>query len=295
MNEERKYYIYGYIRLDTNSYFYIGKGSHDRWKCTYDRSEHFKNILNKVDCVVEIIYDNLTEKEAYELESSLIEDLVFNEGYSLEVKDFKRENNETHLVNQTWGGEGASGRTYIPSEETRQKMHDKYKGNLPVDKNGVPIYHHGISEEGEKRRKEKHQWNIENNPNYGMRGKHHTEETKQKLRETHTGRKCNLTEEELKQRGQKIKEIRTENNSYGCKDETKEKIRKTLTGKMTGSKNATSIPIICIDTGEIFDCCREACKKYNLCPGNLSKCLKQGKRIKGLLFIYLSDYNANND
>lgn len=286
MDEERKYYIYGYIRLDTNTYFYIGKGSNDRWKCLYDRSEHFKNIINKVDCVVEILYDNLTEKEAYELENALIEDLVFNESYSIETKEFKQRD-DCHLVNQTWGGEGASGRAYIPNETTKQKLSDKYKGKVPVNGDGVPLHQLGKSEEGEKRRMERHKWNIENNPNYGMRGKHHTEESKQKIREKHTGRKSTLSEEELKQRGQKIKEIRENNNSYGCKDETKKKISETLKGKMTGVNNPTSKRIVCIDTGEIFDCCRDACKKYDLCPGNLSRCLKEGKRIKGLLFNYI--------
>ena len=83
------------------------------------------------------------------------------------------------------------------------------------------------------------------------------------------------------------KEIRENNNSYGCKDETKKKISETLKGKMTGANNPTSKRIVCIDTGEIFDCCRDACKKYDLCPGNLSRCLKEGKRIKGLLFNYI--------
>lgn len=26
----KNYYVYGYIRLDTNTYFYIGKGKDDR-------------------------------------------------------------------------------------------------------------------------------------------------------------------------------------------------------------------------------------------------------------------------
>ena len=38
------YYIYGYIRLDTNTYFYIGKGKGNRYKRIDIRSLHFKNI-----------------------------------------------------------------------------------------------------------------------------------------------------------------------------------------------------------------------------------------------------------
>ena len=92
MEDERRYYVYGYIRLDTNSYFYIGKGTGIRYKRIDLRSNHFKNIINKVDCVVEIIKDNLTEKEALELECELIQQLVFEEGYTMEFDDYKDKN-----------------------------------------------------------------------------------------------------------------------------------------------------------------------------------------------------------
>ena len=48
--EERKYYVYGYIRLDTNTYFYIGKGCKNRLYRLEDRNKHFLNIVNKVQC-----------------------------------------------------------------------------------------------------------------------------------------------------------------------------------------------------------------------------------------------------
>ena len=46
--EERKYYVYGYIRLDTNSYFYIGKGKDNRYLRLDNRKSHFMNIFNNV-------------------------------------------------------------------------------------------------------------------------------------------------------------------------------------------------------------------------------------------------------
>lgn len=82
---ENKYYVYGYIRLDTNTYFYIGKGKNNRYLNIDNRSNHFKNILNKTNCVVEILYKNLTEKEAFQLEMDTIDDLVFNEGYGIDI------------------------------------------------------------------------------------------------------------------------------------------------------------------------------------------------------------------
>ena len=260
--EERKYYVYGYIRLDTNTYFYIGKGKNNRWKSS-QRNDWFKRIMNKCQCVCEILYDNLTEEEAFQLEEDTIYDLVFNEGYGINIKGI--ENEDYYLINSTWGGEGASGRKYIPSKETLEKIS---KANII---------------------------NSKNNPNYGMKGKNHTEESKQKMREGHLGSSPNMTEEDKKLRGEKIKEIRMENGSYGHSQETKDKISESLKGKMTGSKNGNSKQIICITTGEIFECSRDACKKYNLQPANLCRALKNHKQIKGLLFIYLKDYNTNND
>ena len=48
------FYVYGYIRLDTNTYFYIGKGHNNRWCRLDNRKAHFINILNITDVAVEI-------------------------------------------------------------------------------------------------------------------------------------------------------------------------------------------------------------------------------------------------
>lgn len=118
---ENKYYVYGYIRLDTNTYFYIGKGKDNRYLRLDNRKQHFMSILNKVECVVEILYDNLTEDEAFQLEVDTIYDLVFNEGYSIDIKGIKKNTNGCHLVNCTWGGEGTSGLSIKQSQETIDK------------------------------------------------------------------------------------------------------------------------------------------------------------------------------
>ena len=162
MEDERRYYVYGYIRLDTNSYFYIGKGTGIRYKRIDLRSNHFKNIINKVDCVVEIIKDNLTETEALELECELIQQLVFEEGYTIEFDDYedKNKNGMNHLVNNTYGGEGISG--YRHTDETKKKC-----------------VHYG-----------------EENGMYGMRGelsphygKHYSDEHKEKIKMNNPRRK----------------------------------------------------------------------------------------------------------
>ena len=50
--EENIYYVYAYIRLDTNTYFYIGKGKNNSYLRLDNRKKNFINIYNKVYCVV---------------------------------------------------------------------------------------------------------------------------------------------------------------------------------------------------------------------------------------------------
>lgn len=115
-----KYYVYIYYRLDTNEPFYIGKGCRNRWKVLDKRNEHFKRIANKYPIVVEIYKDNLTDEEASGIECYIIDKLVFEYGFSIDIKNNEGNRSDFHLVNQTWGGEGSSG--CIPSMETRLKM-----------------------------------------------------------------------------------------------------------------------------------------------------------------------------
>ena len=137
---KKEYYVYGYIRLDTNTYFYIGKGKGIRYKRIDLRNKHFKNIINYTDCTVEIIKDNLTEKEALELEQDLIEQLVFEEGYSLEI-DKDRNEGFNHLVNCTYGGEGVSG--YKHTEDTIKKCIHYGEDNGMYGKKGELSPHYG--------------------------------------------------------------------------------------------------------------------------------------------------------
>ena len=122
-----KYYVYEYWRLDNNTCFYVGKGSGNRCYNTRERSKHFKNILNKTECAVFIVADDLTEEEAYQIESYLIHSYVFEEGYGINCKGHETISGTPYLVNSTWGGEGCNGATM--SEETRQKLIKRNIGN----------------------------------------------------------------------------------------------------------------------------------------------------------------------
>jgi hypothetical protein len=101
------FYVYRHIRLDTNTPFYVGKGSKNRAWTTYSRNKYWHNIVNKFGYSIEIIKENLEENEALTWEINLIS-LYKQFGYC-----------ETNL---TVGGEGTSG--YRHSAETKQLLRE---------------------------------------------------------------------------------------------------------------------------------------------------------------------------
>lgn len=119
MAENRNYYVYGYVREDYESYFYIGKGTDYRYKETYGRSKYFNNITKNTKTYVVKIFEDLTEYEALELEKYAINYLIEHENYSIEIQGYKK-NKGKHLVNKTLGGEGISG--YRHNKENICKM-----------------------------------------------------------------------------------------------------------------------------------------------------------------------------
>jgi hypothetical protein len=97
-----KFFVYLHKRQTDGIVFYVGKGCRYRHKSKWNRSAHWHSTVNKHGYTIEIVKNGLTEKEAFELEISLIE----------KYKSDK-------LCNRTLGGEGASG--CLVSEETKQK------------------------------------------------------------------------------------------------------------------------------------------------------------------------------
>ena len=77
------YYVYEYIRLDTNEPFYVGKGKRGRWKDIKKRNEWFIKIVNKYDVAVHILHDNLEEDVALDLECWYINEYKYVIGYDL--------------------------------------------------------------------------------------------------------------------------------------------------------------------------------------------------------------------
>lgn len=147
-----------------------------------------------------------------------------------------RSNNPVYGYNSTLRGEGSSGR--IITEETRKKMSESQKERFqrPEEKEKLKLR----SKDKKPIPKRRERWK-------------HTEEEKKHLSEVLKGRKLS---EETKQ---KMKDGRQRENAhmYGKKhtEESKRKMSESRKGKKTGKDNPNSKPVICVETGEIFESC----------------------------------------
>ena len=106
-------YVYRHIRLDKNEPFYIGIGNNNIYRLTEKRGRNiiWKQIANKTNYEVEILFDDLTWKQACEKEIEFI-----NLYGRIDIKT-------GCLANMTNGGDcGTIGRKYIPSFEHKEKL-----------------------------------------------------------------------------------------------------------------------------------------------------------------------------
>lgn len=98
LDENPIYYVYEWIRLDTNEPFYVGKGKGDRAYNFNNRNYYFNNLIkelddNNIDYAVYLLHENLTEEVALQYEAYYIHIYDFEYGFD--------------LTNITWGGDGS--------------------------------------------------------------------------------------------------------------------------------------------------------------------------------------------
>ena len=95
-----------------------------------------------------------------------------------------------------------------------------------------------------------------------MSGKHHSEETKQKMREKAIGRV--ISEEQKKHHSE------------------------VMRGKMVGAKNHKSTAVICLNTGEVFETQSAAAQAKGVLQSKISLCCKgKSKHTHGYRWSYL--------
>lgn len=161
--------VYQHKRLDTNDIFYIGieldtdkrKALGKRSKIVSGRNKHWKNIVNKVGYDIDILFLNLTNQEAIEIEKYLIK------YYG------RRDLNTGNLVNLTDGGEGTT--NLVVSKET--KLKNAAAARITKNKKGKRNSLEQIIALAKF-----------NTGNKYCLGKKHSEETKKKISENQKGR-----------------------------------------------------------------------------------------------------------
>lgn len=119
------YYVYEHIRLDNNTCFYVGKG-HGKRAYVKKRNPHHDRIAEKHGMKVEIIANDLTEDEAYEIERETIKKYVFEEGYGIDIEGFRKDDDSPCLTNSTFGGDGSC--DMVHSKEWCEQHSNDMKG-----------------------------------------------------------------------------------------------------------------------------------------------------------------------
>ena len=143
-------YLYRHIRLDKNEVFYIGIADDNGYKRSmskYSRNKHWLSVVSKTDYEVEIVLDGLTKQEACEKEIEFI--TLYG----------RRDLKSGTLVNKTGGGEGSLKRVW--TKEQIESVTIKNKNKI-------------VSEKTKQKIKDSH---------VGMKGKSHTEKSKQIMME----------------------------------------------------------------------------------------------------------------
>lgn len=118
------FYVYLHYRISDGEVFYVGKGKGQRIVST-KRNRLWRNIAEKHGVRASIYKDNLSEEEAFQIESELI------------VRFGRIDNKSGCLANLTDGGEGMSG--HVRSSETIEKVRVKHIGRKLSDETKLKI------------------------------------------------------------------------------------------------------------------------------------------------------------
>lgn len=231
MYKINKFYVYEWIRLDTNEPFYVGKGQDDRcYKLKRGNNNHFNNIVRKIPTAVCILHNKLTEKDAFEYECWYINEYKYNIGYN--------------LVNITDGGEGAS-------VIGRYKNDKNPRARMVVCLNTNTIFN------CIKEAREHFQIVGKSNISGCCKGKFNycgKLENGERLVWRYYDDYINLDKIEISdliKKAQKSKRGKNHSN-YG--------------GKLSkrGGKHTNSKKVLCKTTNEVFNCIADAMRKYNI-------------------------------
>jgi len=210
--------VYFHIRKDTGVIFYVGIGNGQRPYDTSNRNKIWRSITSRSDYLVKIVHENVSWDEACKLEEHYIHEfgrIDLNTGTlanmtsggdgvsSMIISDEHRKKTSETIKNKIKNGEWITpmlgkkmpiteavkarfkkmSETYSPSEEHRQILSEKLKG----DGNGMwgkEPWNKGVELSDEHRQK------LKDN-HVGMSGKKHSLETRIKQSKSNSNKKLN--------------------------------------------------------------------------------------------------------
>jgi group I intron endonuclease len=286
MIAENNYKVYKHTA--PNGKVYIGitcQDPHKRWGygCSYKKQRYFSTAIEKYgwdNIAHEILYENLSQKEAEDKEIELIAKY--------------KSNNREFGYNIANGGKSRG----MVSEETRELISKVQKGRKQRPET---IQKRANSNRGKHRSEETKRKISEAN-----KGKKPTEYTLLKLREANTGRKP--SEETRKKLSESIKKSWTEerkkemakrvsgknNHNYGRKF-TKEEIE-NLQFKNRGANSVLSKRVGQFDKEgniiKIYGSCREAGRDGFKQSGVSAVCRREKHTYKGFVWKYIGEENG---
>lgn len=277
MNNEKRFIVY--MHTSPNNKIYIGITSRNpkkRWRSDgsgYKSNDYFWRAIQKYgweNFKHEILFDNLTQKEAEQKEMELIARYKSNNkefGYNI-----ANGGNCVGTFSEETKSKISKAITGIKrSKETKQKIKEAKTGTTLSEEHkkkiGESLKGHATSVETRKKISESH------------KGKHHTEETKRKLSEINKGRKGTPMSEEHKKYLSYLSSHRSK--------ELQEKIN-----------NAKKKPIIQLSKEkeyiQKFDSSTDAQAQLGINKSNIVTCLKgRQKTAGGYIWMYESDYNES--
>lgn len=225
--------MYHYVYLITNTITnkkYIGKHSTENLQDGYLGSGVIiKKILSQGQRKIlkkDILEFYQTEEEAYEGQIYYI-------------------NKYNAVEDQTFYNLCQGGKNHPMTDQIKRKIGDKAKERFK-DKTKHPMYGKHMSEQAKQKIRETYKEKYANGYQNPNKGKHLSEQQKQHLRQIRMGTKLSEQTKEkislsLKKRFQENPELKKKNAHFG-------------------KENGFSKKVKCLNTGEIFDCVRDAMK-----------------------------------
>lgn len=135
----KKYIVYAHYTLGNEYPFYIGKGSYKRAFSKTKRSAEWKDVVNQHGYEVKILYEYISEEDAFKKE----EELIAEYGRQCISPDGK-------LVNKLSGKNGHSGA--IRSDEFKRKVSEALKKRWANGEFEAVDFKYTTASEGAKKR-----------------------------------------------------------------------------------------------------------------------------------------------